>query len=401
MRTTRATTTALLLAIGVDSVGTGLFAPLSLLYFVQLAGLPLTTVGLLTSVGTLLSLPVPFAAGALADRFGAKSVVIAGQAAQAVGFAGYLFARESVAVLFSIAIVAVGQRLFWSTFFTMVAESADGDEDVRAADRRFARVGMVQAGGLGLGALIAGVAIAAAADHVYLAIALGNVVSFAISGGLLLAVRTHRGDSHPRTGALGGYRALLRDGPFLGYTLANIPFAICSVMLGIAVPVFVATGLDAPGWIVGPLLAVNTVLLSVGQLAATRVLRRTSRAYALALAGGLWVLWALLTALALQLPGEIVPYYLFGTVLLFAAAEVIHAPLSNALAATAAPEQHRGSYLAVFQYGFTVATLIVPAGFAWLFTADPALPWLVIATLTLLSSVAMTLLANRLPAQAT
>lgn len=391
----------MLVAIGVDSIGTGLFAPLSLLFFVRVADLPLLTVGLLTSIGTVLSLPVPFIAGWLADRVGAKRVVIAGQAIQALGFVGYVFARESAAVLAAVAIVAIGQRLFWSTFFTMVADSADADDDPRAGDRLFAKVGMTQAAGLGLGALIAGIGIAAAADHVFIAIVIGNVVSFTLSGVLLLLVPAHRRAESARhgrsTGWALGYRALLRDRPYLGYILANIPFAICSVFLGVAIPVYVVDGLQGPGWLVGVVLAVNTVLLSVGQLAATRILRRLSRTGALAIAGSLWIVWSALTALAMQVPPTAMPFYLIGTILLYAAAEVVHAPISNALASAAAPAEYRGSYLAVFQYGFTVATLVVPAGFAWLFTADPAYPWVAIGALCLLSTLGMLGVGRRLP----
>jgi|1185.fasta_scaffold235545_4 hypothetical protein len=49
----------LVLAIAIDTLGAGIFAPLSLLYFVRVADLSVQTVGALATAGAVLSLPVP------------------------------------------------------------------------------------------------------------------------------------------------------------------------------------------------------------------------------------------------------------------------------------------------------------------------------------------------------
>jgi hypothetical protein len=73
--------------------------------------------------------------------------------------------------------------------------------------------------------------------------------------------------------------------------LANTAFAVCAVFLSVGLPVYIVDGLHAAGWIAGVVLAVNTVLLSVAQLAATRLVRPLSRVTALAVAGALWTVW--------------------------------------------------------------------------------------------------------------
>ena len=62
----------LVAALTVDSIGNGLFAPLSLVYFVRLTDVPLPLVGVLLTVANLVALPLPVWAGALADRFGPR-----------------------------------------------------------------------------------------------------------------------------------------------------------------------------------------------------------------------------------------------------------------------------------------------------------------------------------------
>jgi hypothetical protein len=58
---------------------------------------------------------------------------------------------------------------------------------------------------------------------------------------------------------------------------------------------------------------------------------------------------------------------LFLLPLLCCVAELIHAPVANALAAEAAPAECPDVYLAAFQYGFAVAEIVVPAALAALF----------------------------------
>jgi hypothetical protein len=105
-------------------------------------------------------------------------------------------------------------------------------------------------------------------------------------------------------------------------------------------------------------------------------------------------------AAAVGVPAAWLAGYLIAIVALFSAAELIHAPVSNALAAEAAPEQARGSYLAAFQYGFTIATVVVPAAFAVLFELGPAVPWIVVAAVAAAGTVIMPTLRSRLPASA-
>ncbi|WP_433296036.1 MFS transporter [Actinoplanes sp. CA-030573] len=366
-------------AIAIDALGTGAFVPVSLLYFPHVAGLPLALAGILTTAGALASLPVPLLAGRLSDKHSPRTVVTAGQLLQAAGFAGFLVARTPLTVLLVIATVAAGQRLFWSSLFTLVAATGTGGND-----RRFAVTGMLQAAGAGAGLLTAG---ALLATGLYRPLAAANALSFVVAAALMLRVPSGRsaGSGSPKPG-----RRLLPDRRFLRFTAVNGVFCLCSVMLGVALPVYLADGLHAASWLAGPILAANVALLATGQLGAVRVVRALPRTRALTIAGLLWTAWAALTAAAVAVPaGPLLVAYLIGVTVLYAAAELIHAPVSNALAAELAPEHARGSYLAVFQYGFTLATIVAPAGFALLFTADRLLPWLTLAALSAVATAAL------------
>lgn len=85
--------TVLIGALIIDSLGNGLFLPLSLVFFLKLTTVPLAELGALASAATLVTLPVPIWAGSLADKFGALPLVVAAQLMQAAGYLAYSWVK--------------------------------------------------------------------------------------------------------------------------------------------------------------------------------------------------------------------------------------------------------------------------------------------------------------------
>ncbi|MFG2043797.1 MFS transporter [Dactylosporangium sp. NPDC048998] len=382
-------------ALAVDMLGSGVFLPVSILYFTNVTGLRLSMVGPLLSAAAIASLPVPLIVGHFAERYRPLDRVIIAQLMQGAAFAAFGWVHDPVSVLVVAMVAAVGQRLFWSSFFSVVAGLASPGEDSRHADRRYAAAGMIQMAAIGGGALLGGLAVT---YGWYRPIVYLNAATFLVSALLLLLVP--RDAPTPAAEPVsGGYRALLRDRPYLLLIGVNTVFALCSIFVGVAVPVYLVDALPAPHWLVGPLLTANTVLLASGQRLAVRLVRPLSRPQGLALAGAFWVLWALAYAAAIRVPGvALVPYLLLGMVF-FAAADLIHAPLSNALSAAAAPPAQRGRYLAVYQYCFAFANILAPTFFTALYARGPAIPWLVLAALATGATVTMFSLQGPLAAR--
>ncbi|MFC4068298.1 MFS transporter [Actinoplanes subglobosus] len=384
----------LALALAVDMFGSGLFLPVSLLYFTEVAGLSLGTVGVLLSAAAVASLPVPLLVGHVAHRFRAVDRVILAQVLQAAAFGAYGWAHSAAGVLAVAMLASIGQRLFWSSFFPVVAGLGEPGEQRGHTDRRYAVTGMIQMASMGAGTLLGGLVVA---YGWYQPVVWFNAVTFLVSGVLLLFAP--RDAPVTAESVAGGYRAMMRDRPYLLLIAVNTVFALCSVFIGVALPVYLVEALPAPDWLVGPLLAANTVLLASGQALAVRLVRPLSRPRGLALAGVLWVVWALVYAAAVQVPGTVlIPYLLVGLIL-FAAADLIHAPLSNALSAAAAPPAQRDRYLAVYQYCFAFASVLAPVFFTALYTRGPAVPWLTLAALTTVATVVVHVLNGPLTAR--
>ncbi|GHE61839.1 MFS transporter [Streptomyces spiralis] len=387
---------AIPVALAVDAIGTGLYLPLSMVYFLSVTDLSEAGVGLLLTAATACSLPLPLLVGRIADRIVPRPVVIAGQLIQAAGFFLYLTVAGPISLFLAALFEAVGLRTYWSSVFTLIAEQADDS----AQDQWFARAGMIRAAGTGIGTVLAGLLLATASQHAYRGMVLTDAISFiAAAVTVTLFVRgAHRpADGHAR-GSRDGVRQLLRDRPYLGLIGVNVLFNICTVFLAVATPVYVIRALHAPGWTVGALLTLTTAVVATCTAEVTRrARRRASRGGAMALGGRLWAAWCAAAALAVLLPrGPLLILYLAPAMLLWAAAEMVHGPASTALGSEAAPAGLRGTYMGAFQYSFATADMVTPGLFGVLYGVHHVLPWAVVGCLALTASALIRPLERRL-----
>jgi MFS family permease len=381
----------LLAGLAIDSFGGGCAGPLLLLFFTRVADVPLGAAGLTMTIATLFSVAAPAAVGVVIDRVGPRNLVIGAQFAQGLAFVGFFFGR-SLWLLFLCTLVATtGQRVFWSSIFSLLSDVSEPTE----RDRWFGLGGMMQAGGFGLGALVAGALLSFDGDAPFLIAMAVDAVTFFVAGLLLTRIRSAH---DPRAAQDNGPAPLLRkDRPFLVLIGANSVLALCTMLMGVGLPVYVAEALPAPKWIVGVLLAAISVVLATGQTLVVRHTERRRRTNVMVLAGLLWAAWGVLMAGLLHIPAGLVVPGLVVATLVFAGADVLHAATSNALAAAVAPDRGRGKYLSYWQYSFTLSSVLVPAFFAQLFDRRAEYPWLAISVLALAAAGTIVVLERVLP----
>jgi len=393
---------ALLVALGVDNLGSGSFLPVALLYVTRVVGLPLAVAGTVVAAGTVAGLGVPPVAGRLTDRAGPLPVVVAAQLLQALGAVAYLAARGPAAVAVAAVLLGAGQQLFYSSLFALIADVAgDGPKDRPFAVASMVRAACFSAGGLVTGGLLtvagpAGCRIAVGAD----------AVSFAACALLLaLLIRVPRPvREDPGRGGAGGGRAgpgcsrgPLSDRPFLVLIAATSLAALASDFFLSGMSVYALTELHARPWLPGAALALAAGM-SAGATVALRATRRLRRTTALELGGWLYVVWCGAGLAALAVPPGWRPAELLAATAVMAVAGLLF-QRANALAEAVAPAAVRGRYLAAFQYAFTVPAVIAPALVA-LYSVALWLPWLLAGTCAAGSAVVMRWLAGRLPAAA-
>ncbi|MFI7029695.1 MFS transporter [Microbispora rosea] len=390
----------------VDATGSGMYLPLSLLFFHHVTGLPIERVGVIMTGAALFSLVANPIAGVLVDRFGARAVVVGGYLVRAVGFAAYPLVDSPLTMFLAVALVALGDGSYPPSIQSFVAAIAQGAD----RDRLLAAQRSLRNAGLGAGGLIAGAALGLGSDAAYRVIVLVSAAAFA---GAALILRTIPVPGGPvpgaRTGTApreagrrsGGYRLVLRDRTFLALTLQNVPTAFGYMVLSVALPVYVTQELDVPASLVGVLYAVNTVGIALLQIPVTRRLIRYRRTRTVA--AGAATFAASFAAFALLAGVPVRPVALagvFAATALFTLGEMLHGAPLSALVSSAAPEETRGRYMAVYQFSWAIPITLAPAVLTALLSLSPVSMWLLLAGGVSCSALTMLRLEPRLPARA-
>jgi MFS family permease len=388
---------ALVVALLIDALGTGLYLPFSLLYFQKIAGLALPAIGAALTIATVLTLPMILITGTLVDRFGGQRLVVASQLLQAMGFLGYLVVHSVAMLLFMAVLVTAGIRIFYVAFTALIAEVAGPDE----RDRWYGFVGATQWLGQATGGLLAGFIVAWGGASGYRALILANMLSFLLAA---MTLHWHKIPPRPRqqleTAEPVGYRVVLADRPFLVLVACNVIFALASLMLSTGLPLYVTEALNTSTVVVGALFAFSSLLMICTQTLVIRFLESFRRTRSLAAASLLRAGGYVLYASALLLPRFLLVPYLFGAVAVDTLAGLIITPTATALAAASSPSYLQGRYMAVYQFSWGIASAIAPSMFTLLYTLGPSWPWVALTGLSLAAGLIIILLESHLSVHA-
>jgi len=381
---------ALLVALGVDNVGTGLFLPLALVFATRVVGLGVDTAGTAVAAGGLLGFAVPPVAGRLSHRLGPRLVVVLAQVVQAGGAIGYLLAGGVGGVLVAAALLAVGTQLFYCSVFVMVADASSES----AMERPFARVGMVRAAAFGLGNLTAAVALAAGGTAALPWLVVADVLTYAVAA--LLLARYVETPPVDHGAAPVGTLAVARDRRYLALIVSSALLGLTMDVALLGGPVYVLDVLDGPVWLPGALLATSTGLSSVLGVRVVVLLRPFRRTRALQAGSLVFAVWAALMASLQVVPHAVlVPAAWAVWVLVVAGNKVVY-PVAGALSEALPPRELRATYMATYQYAFTAAQVAAPAVVA-LFAVRGWLPWAVLVAASLLAVLVQRALGAMVP----
>jgi MFS family permease len=390
----------LVVALLVDALGSGLFLPFTVLFFLATTNLDVTKVGLAVSVGSVVRLVVGPLSGALTDRFGPQPVLVMANLLQGAGFLAYLAVHSFVALVLVTVLVQAGNAAFWSSYPSLVTRmSAPGERE-----QWFGFLGALRNSGFALGGLAAGAAVSAGGTNGYRLLAVLNAASYAVAALLLVTRRIPRSAAprpetppHKLSGPA-GWRSVLADRPYLGLSATNTSVATAALALTLVMPVWTVRNLGMPAWVPGVALTVNCVLVALAQGPVVRLLRGCHRVRALQLAAALHVVAAAVLLLAAAPPEIAGIGIVLAGVLVYTAAELLENPVSAALAAEAAPENLRGHYLAVHQTSWNMTSILAPAALTALLAVGGPAVWGTLAAIAVAGAGGITVVARYLPA---
>lgn|GEM_PF-3305338 len=404
-------------AFFIDAVGTGMFIPFSLLFFLATTSMPLARIGLALSLAAVVRIPATIVAGPLSDRFGPRAAILTSQLLQAAGFTGYLFVHGFWQLVAAAVLVQIGNSVFWVAYAPLIFAISAPDE----REHWFALTTALRTAGVAAGGLIAGATVAAGGRDGYLAVAAANGASFILAAFLSARLRTGQaaprrdtGQAVPRrdTGQAGqrppagqsaprpraSWQPMLHDHGFLGFVAVNIGITFLAIAVPTALPVFLVKVLGLPAWAPGTTLALNAILVAVLAPVVLAAITGRQRRNVLVFCQALMIVALAVFLFVRGLPAAAAIVAVLIAVLPLAACEAMQAAVVPAVVTESATPQTVGRYTSAYQLTFSIADIIVPGVVAVALRAGPVALWLPLAAVALLDLVAVRLLARRMPA---
>ena len=359
----------------VNFFGYGLILPFEIIYLHQIRGFSTATAGLVLAaiLGTATVVTPP--TGALLDHFRPKPILIAGNLASALGYAGFALVDQPWQAFACAVVAGAGTGAAGTANQTLLITLITPEQ--RPASFALGRV--AQNLGLGFGATVAGF-IVSSAQHLrsFQTLYLFDAITYAAFALVVLAMVPNPRAAAAHAGAAGqGFRAVARDRKFLIVIAVNLVLVIVgySTFANILPPFEIAHTRVGPGAI-GIIFLINTSFVVIAQLPATRVLKRMRRAQAFATASALFAI-----ALLAVLPATLIHSELGATALLagvatvFAIGECVHGVVLGPLVADLAPPQLLGRYISLYRLVVTGGFALGPAIGGALLASSPDAVW--------------------------
>lgn len=361
--------------------------PVLSVHYVDDLGWTAAVIGLILGLRQFLQQSLTVAGGALADRLGAKRLIVLGLAIRAVAFVGMSHALDVPALLITAILAAIGGSLFDAPSGAAVAALTREDERPRFYSIR----GVITGLGLTTGPLIGSALVGIDFAWVGYLSAACYVVAFVITLALLPSVQVGARDRS----LWHGTRLALSDRRFLALTGLLMGYWFMWVQLSISLPLE-AEALSGVTSSIGNIYLVNSLITIFLQLPIARLLEKYLQPMP-ALALGVAIMAAGFGGVAITPSFGI----LLVCIAVFSIGNVIALINQSTVIANLAQPEARGSYFGVsaiaLALGGGLGNVIGSALYGEsLVRATPAMPWLVIMSVGLAAAIGLWLLNRRL-----
>ncbi|MFG2717343.1 MFS transporter [Streptomyces sp. NPDC048416] len=381
---------ALALSTLVGQTGSGLFLPVSALFFTRSVGLSPAQVGLGLGVAGLIGLAAAVPIGRVADRFGARGTYGVSLLGQAAATASFALVHSLWAFVVTSTLAALAQRGGSAARGAVIGSLGEGEQRVRLR----ALLKSVTNAGLSIGTALAALALAADTRGAYLTVVLLNAATYL--GAALPLLRVPPVAPHGGGPAAAPRRAVLRNRP---YTLVTLLCGLTSVhydVLSLALPLWIAGHSDAPRWSISAVIMANTVLVVLLQVPFSRGTGDAATAAAAVRRSGwiLWASWTVIAGAAFAGSAALAFTLLVAGMVLHTAGELWHSAGSYGLSYELAPAGSHGEYQGFFSLGrgataalapLVVTTVCLAKGSAW----RPATGWCLLGLVVAVAAAAV------------
>ncbi len=359
-------------ALAIDALGSGVWMPLSMLYFLHQTSLSLVQLGLAMTIANTLVIPVVPLIGSLVDRIGPRSVMQIGNAGAAAAFVLYPFAHSLVAVTVLVFFATATRQAFWGALGPMVTQ-------ITRPGERELWFGFLQAmrnAGYGVGGVLAAVALTIGSGAAFQSVVLANAASYVLAFMLMLGVAGGRAVARDDSAVPArGWWVAFTDRGYRTLIVVIFCYAMTTMTLNVSMPVYFVDSLGLPGWVPGTVFVINTVMIGVGQGLVVRRMTGHSRRRVLRVAVAFTaVSFAMFYAAdALSVTTGVLLVLLAAFV--YTVGEMTAGPIVSALSAEMPPPDQRGRYMAATQLAWSTSAAISPLLYAALLDRGALATW--------------------------
>ncbi len=378
----------------IDSIGSTLLFPFFALYITQKFGVGMTEAGVLLGMSSLFGLIGSVIGGALTDKLGRRQLILFGLVFSALSSLLFGLASDVKMLYFLVVIVGLLSRVSTPAHDAMMA-------DILPEDKRQEAFGITRV--VGNYAWIFGTALGGLiAARSFLALfVIDAILSLTVAVILYrflpetkpsVHTEVKKGESFLST--ITGYRLVLRDLAYMGFTLAGMIVLVVYQQQYGALAVYLRNVHQISSKSYGLILAMEGLEVVLFQIWISRAIRKYPPFL-------MMMLGALFFMVGFAMIGFVsgLEFFILAAIII-TIGEMIMFPTNKALAVNFAPPEMRGRYMAVYDLGWTIPATLGPAAAGLILDSyHPNLLWYIGGILCAVAAVSFYALHLRLGRQ--
>ncbi|GGZ62647.1 MFS transporter [Streptomyces subrutilus] len=364
------------------TAGHGILMSVSVLFFTRTVGIPAEQVGLALTIGAAVGMAASIPAGRLADVIGPRNTTVGFLLLLGLFVGAYGFVDSFIGLAVATSLALMAESSTDAARGALIAGLIPQKERVRA----WSYMRAVSNLGVSLGAAAGAVALWFDNRPAYVGLLIAGGAMFVIAGLAYLTVP--QVEPVPRE-AQGPKWVVLRDLPYATVALLNSVLVMNVAILTVALPIWITTQTSAPKWLYSVILILNTIMVVLFQVRASKGSDEVSGgARTLRRCGMLLAVCCGLFALAAGQPAWLAIVLLLAGAAVHVVGEMFYSAGSWSLAFGLAPDHAQGQYQGMFGMSTQLGSVVTPALATVLIVRLGWPGWLVFAGLLLAAGLA-------------
>ena len=360
-----------------------MFHTVGIIYFSFVVGFGAHKVALAFTIGAALSLAVSVPAGHLADLISPKIISIISFTLQGLILGAQIFTKTWSIFVLLVTLECLVERFGQNARMAYISQVGEGQKRVEA--RAYMRA--VTNLGIGMGTLVAGIALAINTAFAYKTLIAIDALTF-----LLAAIAYNKVPAlTPKLNQSERFDwSVLKDRRYLIATLLNGCFTIHFLVQNVAIPVWVVQETNAPRWMISFIMLLNTIAIVLFQVSSSRKATDLNQAVRLFQKASFYIAVAsLIYALSHGVNAIVASLLMLIGMVVHVAGELAGSNAVWMIAMELADQRRQGAYQGIWAMGIDLTDMIGPSLLVALVIGIGQFGWVILALWFVIVGIAM------------